>query len=83
MNLNQPQHSYEEIRDVVIYILQNSRSNGVNNFDKLSDTIALSLYKQDGVAQSRRSFSHGSCARLHPSDSQLAVEIVWDLFRQG
>ncbi len=35
MNGNQPQHNYEELRDVVIYILLNAHSNGVDNFDKL------------------------------------------------
>ena len=83
MKLNQPQHSYEEVRDIVIYIMQNAHSNGVNNFDKLLDMVAHSLYKQDGAMQGRRSFSHGSFAQLHPSDSQLVLEIVWDLFRQG
>ncbi len=83
MNLNQPQHSYEEIRDVVIYLMLNAHSNGVNKFEKLLDMTALALYKQDGATQARRSFSHGSSAQLHPNDSQLLLEIVWDLFRQG
>ena len=83
MNVNQPQHSYEEIRDVVIYIMQNAHTNGVNEFGKLSDLTALALYKRDGVAQSRRSFSHGASAQLHPKDSEIMLEIVWDLFRQG
>ena len=83
MNVNQPQHSYEEIRDVVIYIMQNAHATGVNEFGKLSDLTALALYKRDGVAQSRRSFSHGASAQLHPKDSEIVLEIVWDLFRQG
>ena len=83
MNSKQPQHSYEEIRDIVIKILQNARSNGANNIDKLLDMTAHLLYKQDGATQARSSFSHGSFAQLHPDDSQLVVEIVWDLFRQG
>jgi len=83
LNANQPQHSYEEIRDVVIYMMLNAPSTGVIKFDKLLDLTALALYKQDGAAQARRSFSHGSSTQLHPSDAQLVVEIVWDLFRQG
>ncbi len=83
MNSKQPQHSYEEIRDIVIKILQNARSSGANNIDKLLDMTAHLLYKQDGATQARSSFSHGSFAQLHPDDSQLVVEIVWDLFRQG
>ena len=83
MNGNQPQHNYEELRDVVIYILLNAHSNGMDKFDKLLEQTALALYKQGGVSQCRQYFSHGSATQLHPSNSELVLEIVWDLFRQG
>jgi hypothetical protein len=83
MSWNQPQHNYEELRDVVIYILLNAHSNGVDKFDKLLEQTALALYKQEEVSKSRQYFSHGAAAQLHPSDSELVLEIVWDLFRQG
>ena len=33
--------------------------------------------------QAQQHFSYGSAAQLHPSDAELVLEIVWDLFRQG
>jgi hypothetical protein len=81
--LNHSQHGYEELRDVVIYILLNAPSNGVDKFDKLLEMTALALCKQDGGSQGRQYFSHGSATQLHPNDSDQVLEIVWDLFRQG
>jgi hypothetical protein len=83
LNWNQSQHGYEELRDVVIYILLNAPSNGVDKFDKLLEMTAVALYKQDGGSQGRQYFSHGSATQLHPNDSDQVLEIVWDLFRQG
>ena len=83
MNWNQPEHSYEELRDVVVNIMLDASGNGVDRFDKLLEQTALALYKRDESAQGRQYFSHGSATQLHPNDSELVLEIVWDLFRQG
>jgi hypothetical protein len=83
MNGNQPRHSYEELRDVVIYVLLNARTNGVDTFDKLLEHAALALSKRNNEPQGRQYFSHGAAAQLHPGDSDGVLEIVWDLFRQG
>jgi hypothetical protein len=82
MNLNQPEHSYEELREVVINVLLDANENGVNRFEKLLEHSALELLKQD-EPQHGQHFSYGSAAPLHPNDAELVLEIVWDLFRQG
>jgi len=81
--MNQPQHSYEELRDVVAYILLNARTNGVDTFDRLLEHAAVALSKTNGGRQSRQYFAHGAATQLHPGDSDGVLEIVWDLFRQG
>jgi hypothetical protein len=83
MNGNHPQHSYEELRDVVTYILLNARTNGVDTFDKLLEQAAVAFSKKNQGGQGRQYFSHGSARQLHPGDSDGVLEIVWDLFRQG
>ncbi len=83
MNWNQPEHCYEELRDVVLNVMLDASGNGVDRFDKLLEQTALALYKRDESAQGRQYFSHGSATQLHPNDSELVLEIVWDLFRQG
>jgi len=83
MNWNRQEHSYEELREVVINVMLDSSNNGANNFDKLLVKTAIELSKQDAGAVGRQRFSRGSAARLHPNDRELVLEIVWDLFRQG
>lgn len=83
MNENQPLHSYEELRDVVTYMLLNAQTNGVDRFDKLVEQVALVLSKKNRGPHGRQYFSHGSATQLHPGDSNVVLEIVWDLFRQG
>jgi hypothetical protein len=83
MNPNQQEHSYEELREIIINILLNANENGVNRFEKLLERTGLELWKQEGPDQTRQHFSYGSAAQLHPSDVELLLEIVWDLFRQG
>ena len=48
MNWNQTEHSYEELREVVISVMLDASNNGVDNFDKLLERTALELFKQDG-----------------------------------
>ena len=83
MNWNEAEHGYEELRETVVNVLLDDANNGVDTFEKLLERTALELYRQDGAAQGRQSFSHGSAHQLNPSDSELVLDIVWDLFRQG
>ncbi len=83
MNPNQQEHSYEELREIVINILLSSHENGVDRFEKLLERTGLELWKQEGPEHARQHFSYGSAAQLHPNDVELLLEIVWDLFRQG
>ena len=79
MNSNEQEHSYEELRELVIAILLDSGENGVNHFTKLLERAALELCKQNGTECGPQR----SAAQLHAADAELVLEIVWDLFRQG
>ena len=83
MNPNQQEHSYEQLREVVIDVMLGANDNGVDRFEKLLDKAALELCKRDGLEHGQKHFSFGSAAQLHPNDAELMLEIVWDLFRQG
>jgi hypothetical protein len=83
MGANQQEHSYEELREIVINILLNTHENGVDRFEKLLEHVGLELWKQEGSEHARQHFFYGSAAQFHPNDTELLLEIVWDLFRQG
>ncbi len=83
MNSNQQEHSYEELREVIISILLAAKEYGVDRFERLLEQTALELCRQDGPERGQQHFSYGSATQLHPNDAELALEIVWDLFRQG
>jgi hypothetical protein len=79
----QPEHSYEELRENIINVLLNANENGVDSFDKLLEKTALELRKQDGPERAQQHFSYGPATQLSANDAEVALEIVWDLFRQG
>ena len=79
---NPREHSYEELREVVIAILLSAAENGVNRFEKLLQRTSLELFKQD-APESEQGRSSCGASQLHPQDADLVLEIVWDLFRQG
>src|SRR5208283_3263637 len=83
MNANLQEHSYEELREIVINILLAASENGVDRFEKLLEKTALELCRQDGPEHGRQHFSYGSATQLSPDDAEIVLEIVWDLFRQG
>ena len=83
MNSNEREHSYEELRELVIIILLSAAENGVDRFEKLLERTALELCRQDGPQNGQQHFFYGSATQLHPNDAELVLEIVWDLFRQG
>ncbi len=73
-----PQHSYEEIRDVVIDVLL-KRDPHVNQFSIVLDRVALQLEQRHPIPQ--RQVGVIDC--LHKNDKALVLEVFWDLFRQG
>jgi len=83
MNSNQQEHSYEELREVVINVMLDAHNNGVDRFDKLLEKTALELCKDEGADSGQQHFCYGSATQLRASDGELVLEIVWDLFRQG
>ena len=83
MDSNRQEHSYEELREVVIAVLLDSSNNGVDRFDKLLDMATAELCKEDGLEYGTYHFSDGWATQLHPNDAEVALQIVWDLFRQG
>ncbi len=80
MDPEEQEHSYEELREVVINILLDARRNGVDRFEKLLDRTRVELGRQPGRGEPP---TPNALASLHPSDAELILEIVWDLFRQG
>jgi hypothetical protein len=83
MNWNEAEHSYEQLRETVISVMLDAANNGVDRFEKLLERTALELYRQDGESQGRQPLAQRSAAQLGSNDSELVLEIVWDLFRQG
>src|SRR5271166_5327745 len=83
MSPHQQEHSYEELREVVINIMLDAKANGVDRFEKLLEKTALEFRKLDCPEHGQQHFSYGAASQLHPNDAELVLEIVWDLFRQG
>jgi len=83
VDLNQREHRYGDLREVVIDVMLDASDNRMDNFETLLKTVALELDKRDGLATGRQRLSHGSASQLHPNDAELVLEIVWDLVRQG
>jgi hypothetical protein len=81
---NARQHSYEEVRTLVIDELL---AHTCRNFDDLQEKVGQAILKQNnewprppretGIAY------QGAVSYLHPNDSSTILEIFWDLFRQG
>ena len=80
MGPEEQEHSYEELREVVINVLLDARRNGVDRFEKLVDRTCVELSLQGGQGEPQ---SSNALPALHPGDAELVLEIVWDLFRQG
>jgi len=74
-------HSYEEIRAVVIGLLAKRRGRDYGDqYSGLEESVAEE-FQRSGEAVSMRNPLGG--AVLSPSDSDLFLEVFWDLFRQG
>jgi hypothetical protein len=74
---NQPQHSYEEIRDVVMDILLKREPTAYppEQWANLTSGVAEVFARRAGQPVHQ--------PRLHPHDAELVRDVFWDLFRQG
>ncbi|WJR75185.1 hypothetical protein [Bradyrhizobium sp. NP1] len=81
---NAKQHSYEELRDVVVDVLH-QRISGNNQYMTLVEHTARAINAREGSnANLGTGFAYqGASAGLHPRDRDTILEIFWDLFRQG
>jgi hypothetical protein len=83
MNSHPREHSYGDLREVVIEIMLDDSEHGANSLERVLEKTALELSRRDRLAAGRQHFSRGQVSQLHQSDSELVLEIVWDLARQG
>lgn len=79
---NQTQHTYEELREVVIDLLlgREKADYEPNQWAHVTDGVAKILALRKGAAREAEEYRR---ARLHPFDAELVRDIFWDLFRQG
>jgi hypothetical protein len=83
------EHNYEEVRQVVIEILQKDPSRGghpaINGFPNQFNDLA----RQVGIIFAQRASTRGlqidpaASHALHAKDEELIRDVFWDLFRQG
>lgn len=78
------QHSYEELRDVVMDVLHEGIPNN-NQYLALVENVARVINQREtpGVNLGTGMAYQGAAEALHPSDRDKLLEIFWDLFRQG
>lgn len=81
---NARQHSYEELRDVVMDVLHQGIA-GNNQYETLVENVARVISKREGsgVNLGTGMAYQGAAGALHPHDRDKLLEIFWDLFRQG
>ena len=79
---NAKQHSYEELRNVVMDILlrKEAVSFPVNQWGHLTTGVAEVIARREKTPATP--YSHNQPV-LHPHDAELVRDIFWDLFRQG
>lgn len=78
------EHTYEEIRSVVIELLQGNVEGAYSTtqFANLVSNVGEVLAEREG-APNEASWSSGGRASLSGIDAELVGEVFWDLFRQG
>jgi hypothetical protein len=72
---NAQQHSYEEIREIVVDTLLNPHTTP-HQWELLLTAVATEFAKRSGQLGP-------ITPPLHPHDSELVRDVFWDLFRQG
>lgn len=77
-----PDHSYEEIRDVVLDILSGREGSlGSPQYDNLKAAVSRSFEQREG--RTPVTGVGGYVPSLSRSDSNLLLEVFWGLFREG
>jgi hypothetical protein len=81
---NAKQHSYEELRDVVVDVLHR-RISGNNQYTTLVEHTARVINQREGTGSNLGTgiAYEGAVVALSPRDRDTILEIFWDLFRQG
>lgn len=74
-------HSYEELRDVILDLLsrQEKGGYGLNQYEHLATGVA-EVFKRRGDGQQATTYGN---PQLDVEEKELTREIFWDLFRQG
>lgn len=80
---NLRQHTYEEIRDVVVEVLLNPLSDSVTRHSPSQWNSLLVSVGEVFAQREGRQILPGDGERLLPSDRELVRDVFWDLFRQG
>jgi hypothetical protein len=83
-NWNATQHSYEELRTLVIDELL---ARTCQNFDELQEKVSQAILKRNSQwprpPEETGMAYQDAVSYLHPYDSSTILEAFWDLFRQG
>jgi hypothetical protein len=80
-NWNATQHTYEEIRTLVIDELV---ARSCRNFNELEEKVAQAILKRNHQWPMDTGMAYpGAVSYLHPEDGSTILEVFWDLFRQG
>jgi hypothetical protein len=80
---NIPQHTYEEIREVIIEVLLRRETTAFPPDQWANLTTGIAEVFARRRTQAGQPFNRHEQHRLHPRDAELARDVFWDLFRQG
>lgn len=78
---NQKQHTYEELREVMMDVMLRKESVPFppDQWAHLTDGVKHVLAMRSGITPNSQEYR----VNLHPYDRELMRDIFWDLFRQG
>jgi hypothetical protein len=78
MNSNQREHSYGDLREVVIEVMVGAGDHGVNSFESLLEKTALKLNKRNRLEAGRQHLPSRAASQLHPNGSSfLKLSGTW------
>lgn len=85
MDSNQRGRGGDDLRELVIEVMLDAGDAGIVSFGKLLEKIAVERRKWDGASPwpSHPNSPGGHGADPEPGESEQALEVVWDLARQG
>lgn len=82
---NSPQHSYEEIREVIIDVLLGKEEVAYepSQYAHLVAGVGEIFRRRQPSSPPQQRYISDSHDHLHPNDVELVRDVFWDLFRQG